>query len=786
MDHQMRTGHVELLRRFLIEEPSDRPDLLAELGEEEVGAALASSPELAFSLVADQRAQERLRAAGFRPEQFADALGAGIDGAVVGFGAGRLDEFGSAAARLVLASSMRWGGARADWLVPGLSADRRAAALSAAKSGSLGPFLELQPSDVLRLLLEPSASAFSAGRAKWLSRAIADAVRAALVKLSGASRPGSNVMVRLCAVHAARVMGDAAFVERDELLGAAGLDSAAYAAIVEQLASGSGIAALTARGSRPPDIAALLRSPEFQRAAAWLGCRFDADAIALAATIEQELPSVSDPWVRFLYEESLGGENADAVLVAIRGLGTRRSVRSACLEAADAAGILGNPRSQEVLSQQCGRLATGSLAVRAFQAIFAVRRDTLPVSALPPELLRWYRACEAAFIADEGAIRSMQDPAGILDALIGVPGLVSPVADLVASRAKDAVRHAREAASAEGREWLLDLVQRCSSLTHDPATWDGGHGILIESDLGDLRRLMQSMEAQPASRWYAAELSPSSLFRLRRAARAVGMVNDEQFRQEVDRLVAAVTRSIAVEADERAELARIASRCRGYLLAIPGAAEVRSATLDAFACSDARDLLRAEDFQDLLLPHTDVPTAVLSPLATSAWGGAAACALLLVGIAFLGGVPVPAEQNVRGEEPPVAVPPRCWTAPSSALPVGRGGVVFEVELADLRRLLPDSVIPADGGLTRSQAREFLDRFREAMYAFPEGIRLSAAGPRMPPAAIAVRLPRGIDETRDSASEPDRTWTERAVSQPASPGSGDRRRLSLVVELSGAG
>lgn len=790
----MRPGDAESLQRYLEGVEAPGSPWVLEASEDVVRRVLTSRPDLGFRLVHEPSWQDRLRDAGFRIEDFTEPLVSAIDAVIAEAGNGRPDEFTIAASRLLAASVLRWGGARGDWLVPASMplADRRAA-VESMREGKFAVASSLPPSALARLLLEPASSAFASGRGKWLSDVTAAAVRTSVARLVSQARPGSALQVRLCTVHAAVLLADAESLDRDDLLAAAGLDRAALSRIESELRGGTGAAALASKGSRAPDVAALRRFPEFQRAADWLGFRFDPAVLELVAVLEQELDLIADPWVRLVATEALGGVASERVIELLTTAGSARGDRFNCLSIASEAGLLSGDEARRIVAKELQDRGAVGTPARLFSVVFALRSDAPGLASIPPEVVEWYRRAESCYFRDPDSCRSFPDPAPLLESMIAGNAVPQALSAVAAAHADALVRSARASAEAAGRTWLFDFVQRCASLPRDPSMWDAGRGVLLEEDHGVLRDLVRAMREQPAQRWYAIVLPKAREYRFAESAHALGVLPPGEFRRLVDRAAARVLAAEGLVPDDRQRLERHVARIQAYLAGASGATSPRSSALDAFRREDARDLLRAEETPDIALPHNPVPTSIASPAAVAAWAVAASMALVLLGQLLLGGSRLPASVadpsvDRAAVAEPASVRSRAWEPAAGWAPIRLPhGVSVQLPAGELRRLLP--VLPSDrldaSILTIAEAQELVARLAEEIKSFPDGARIVASSSPVAADRLIVRLPRGIDETGEAVDPPSPMWKERDVARVQPGSDAPQRPVRIVIEDAGA-
>jgi len=758
----MSTSTLDQLETLLFGAESSAADSLVGTEDAVLRALLAARPAVALRLLHDDEANRRLKRLGLRLERCIEELRAAIDGAASeAVRSGAIDPASAAYMRLFLASALRLDGQPAHWMIASdLGDGRRREVISAFAVGRFDEARGVRPAAVLRLLLEPR---FAALRDPWSRGVVSDAIRAAL---SGISTDGSVPLVaqvRCAALMAIERCRDDDF-EFEEILAASAIDAASHDRMLREIKGGAGAASLFAPGG-VPDYERLERNSLFKEASERLGYRFQPALMRLRGQLERDLPSLSDPWVRWVHEEAMGsGDGGDRALAMLQQLGPARKERSAVLDGLLRSGMIRHTRAEGIVQSEIPAMG-GSLELRVFRTLFIAVRVTGAMTAVPDKLRNWFARAEGAYVASASSLNA-QEPvlARLVGALKDEPtneplrAFRDEVKRVLAARDLDAARDA-------GRSWLVELVDWVRANPTDPTAWDGRRGVLTAEDV---RRLAGWIDKSQAKDWFKASLDGPEEFRMKEAAFATGKFGEPEFREELaHRVRSIVDGAAALPSEECSVLRELVERCMKEVLR-PGSAAPAARVLEAFRRLDAREMLRAAERPPVTLPKGSRPVPLVGPVTASA------LAVVAVAVCCLAWDFRP--WHVASVDAPaiVAGPAVAPWNPNATLDSGwqalPGGAGYWRRVKGDDPLFKSFVPPIQGAeaeaadVTHADAIAWCDRFAKYLGVTDSGGKVEVGGATFERYEVAVRLPKTTAELAGiaaglPAADREGAWTE---------------------------
>ena len=653
---------TEVFARFVFEGDEAAIEGAALVDMEAIRAALREAPELAFRLLHDRAAADRLtRGFDCKVRDFSSEVESAID-VIVGRASAHAEPRVACAARLLCASGLNWGGAPGRWLspLPQLAEAGRASAIAAIGQGDLTAVSGVQPAGLLRLVVDPRASQFIQ-KSPWLSSLAREAVTCALRDMRADGGAIQIAELRVIALHAWCCCDPDDDVTQREIGRFAGSDAADMQALREAiLAAGDASGLWSIPG--PVHWEQFLEHRMVERARRWLDFKVDQGAIELCVRIRDELPSVVDPWVRWAMAHAVDGAFGQPVFGLLVELGEHRRDRARVLGELWARGLLEGDSAVEVLRSELPPSDARSDEREAFIALFSQRVLRGSLEGLPPALDAWFRDSCAAYFRSPAALQALAPIKPELEALFRnprPPAALVPLIELLrrARRNSDRV-NARKA----NREWMVNLVEFVEAHPDDRESWDAGHGVLLLPDQEVLAKLVERMNG-PTSfpPWYALDEGLSCDFRLREAAFRLGFVPADAFKEVVRKHAKGIIESAGLSGARAVELRDLCERCALCVLGRVKNAQPRSRTMDAFRLGDARAMLEGEAAPDVSAPPQIVPLSVVSPVTAVCAAAVVLIAVSLLSMLAFGGTAVPTggavgRAQVSGKGPAAGTP----------------------------------------------------------------------------------------------------------------------------------
>lgn len=601
---------------------------------EDARRLLRDSPDLAFRLLHDESAESRLKQLDYSMRDFVRESCEAVD-IIVGRHEARLEPCVAVAARLLCASMMAWGGGSGKWLIlPKLEAQERRRAVAAIQRGEFASVQSLGAPQLLRLVVDHRVSGFRQV-SPWLHDLTRRAVVAALGSMPtrGGALPVAEF--RIMALHSwCCHYGEDESSERDDLARAAGATSPLFQSLRDRIDASEPVDDLWAAPAAI-DWERLEQYRHYDRSRRWLGLEINQSAIALCAALRAELANLSDPWVRWAHAGAIEGPSSRRLFGLLVELGEGRTSRGRLMAELWRQGLLEGDAAIGALDSEVppDRVDVTSIA---FRKLFVDQIRSGGFGELPPALAAWFEDARTAYFGSAPSLarHPLEGPA-LQELRINPPRALQALRDrIIAAEREVLLRKAK----AINRDWMFLLVEHAERNPADPFRWDDGRGILVASDRDTLLKLVErKASAAPGPPWFGIESDLDTEFRLREAAFALKFLDGPAFRNEVKKHITAILASSGMRGGAERELEHLCKRCGRYCLGRLSNAQPRFRTLEAFRRMDAHAMLESEAGSEVVMPVSDVPASIRSPLAMAALGTAAGVLVVLATLLAAGG-----------------------------------------------------------------------------------------------------------------------------------------------------
>lgn len=772
------------IRAYLVEGDESLQSDFALINAAVISAWFEKHLAEAFRQLHQEDRLRRLRAAGMSPEQFVAPLTSAIESTVKRVGAG-LDDSERAAAQLLAASMLKWGGAPGSWLLmPELPIDQRRIAVSAMADGRFDAVRGVHPGQLVRLAAHPALSQMRvAERSKWIGSLAAGAVRAGLARMSGGA-PSAIAQFHLCVVHAAACLGDDDEFVLGDLAEAAGLSPQDLQAMRAEVSGAAGLSLVLRPGRGTRRVDELVELPVFRRAREWLGFDLDLRDLDWIDRLQAELPKLEDPWLQWAYAASISGPQWDRMLRLMVELGEGRRSRPTVLDSVRRAGLLEGPGAEDVLRGELDLHGGPGYESRVFRRLLELELRGLAAPAGAEALLAWFEQCRVLYFNQASTLASLPSVHSILRGLRAHPSLPQWLADLVAGLADHEWEQMEAAADrfSPMRGWLVRVAEQLVPERRDPRLAQRIAEMLSAEDQNLLRDLARRAGTGGSPPWFAIRLDPYAEFRIKEAAFQCEFLDEAAFKAAIVAHCRPLLEACDATPEEARSLKILCERCGRFMLKRINDAQPRSRTLDAFRRGDWRGMLDADRVEASGLGETALHEPLVGTVAKASWAVALLLSAALASVLVFGGVgsvagPAPriVAAPVKGERAVFDLPD--WSpSPLGPGSPGRWAVLVAPDRMEL--LLPGAAGAGGGLVSRAAAGEYAARLEKWLSGFPEGVRVRAGGRPVRPGRLRASLPASPAEAGAAAKDldPKGYWLKGDADIP-----GSRRRVIVIIE-----